>query len=55
MTLDAAAEARIQQAIDCGTYRDASEFVAHAVSLIATENDFLLRNKEALLESMAQS
>jgi Arc/MetJ-type ribon-helix-helix transcriptional regulator len=55
VTLDAATEARIQQQIDSGNYRDPAEFVAHAVSLIATENDFIFRNKEALLERLDES
>jgi len=55
VTFDAATEARIQQQIDCGNYRDPSEVVAHAVGLIATENDFFLRNKEAMLERLEES
>ncbi len=37
VTLDAATEARIQQEIDRGTYRDASEVIAHALALLDDE------------------
>jgi Arc/MetJ-type ribon-helix-helix transcriptional regulator len=51
ITLDAATEQRIQRQLDRGAFREPAELLAHALDLVeaeATEEDWLLRNKEAI-------
>ncbi len=59
LILDPATEQRIQREIDLGHYRDPAEVIAHAVSLLEAEEQWLLHNKaainERLDESMAQA
>jgi Arc/MetJ-type ribon-helix-helix transcriptional regulator len=47
LTLDAATEKRIQREIDLGHYREPSEVIARAVAMLADEEEWLLRNKDA--------
>ena len=58
LTLDAATEQRIQREIELGHYRDPAEVIARALDLLDAEEEWLLRNQEALNqrldESMAQ-
>ena len=58
LTLDAATEQRIQRVIERGHYKTPAEVIARALDLLDAEEEWLLRNQEALNqrldESMAQ-
>jgi Arc/MetJ-type ribon-helix-helix transcriptional regulator len=58
ITLDAAIEQRIQRQLDRGAFREPSELLAHALDLVeaeATQEDWLLRNKEAINADLDES
>ena len=59
ITLDPATEQRIQHQLSRGAFAEPSELLAHALDLVEAEEDWLLRNKQAiqthLKESFAQS
>jgi Arc/MetJ-type ribon-helix-helix transcriptional regulator len=55
LTLDPATEQRIQREIDLGHYRDPTEVVARAVSLLEAEENWLLENKDALNQRLEES
>ena len=58
LTLDPATEQRIQRALAQGPYRDPAELINHALNLFEAQEEWLLRNREAinarLEESLAQ-
>ena len=53
--LDAQSEQRIQREIDLGHYREPSEVIAHALTLLEAQEDWLQRNKEAINERLEES
>jgi Arc/MetJ-type ribon-helix-helix transcriptional regulator len=55
LTLDPATEQRIQREIDLGHYRDPAEVIARAVALLEAEQEWLLRNKEAINQRLDES
>jgi antitoxin ParD1/3/4 len=58
VTLDPAAEERIQRELERGHYREPAEVIAHALNLLQAEEEWLEISKSALnlrlAESMAQ-
>jgi Arc/MetJ-type ribon-helix-helix transcriptional regulator len=48
ITLDPMTEQRIQRQISRGAFAEPSELLAHALDLVEAEEDWLLRNKEAI-------
>ncbi|HEX4155928.1 MAG TPA: hypothetical protein VHY48_09970 [Acidobacteriaceae bacterium] len=48
LILDDATEQRLQRELARGTYRDPAELIAHALDLVAAEEDWLLRNRDAI-------
>jgi Arc/MetJ-type ribon-helix-helix transcriptional regulator len=59
ITLDLKTEQRIQRQLDRGAFREPSELLQHALDLVEAEEDWLLRNRDAidagLDESFAQA
>jgi|GEM_PF-5312303 len=55
LNLDPATEQRIQREIDLGHYREPAEVIARAVELLEAEEDWLLRNKEAIQAHLEES
>jgi len=59
ITLDPAIEQRIQKQLARGAFAEPAELLAHALDLVEAEEDWLLRNREAihagLNESFAQA
>jgi Arc/MetJ-type ribon-helix-helix transcriptional regulator len=66
LTLDPAIEQRIQRQLEQGSFRDPSEFIAHALDLVEAQQagdriddrameDWLLRNKEAINRGLDES
>jgi len=53
--LDSQTEQRIQRQLDRGAFREASELLAHALDLIEAEEDWLLRNGEAINADLDES
>jgi Arc/MetJ-type ribon-helix-helix transcriptional regulator len=48
ITLDSATERHIQHQIDRGAYAEPAELIAHALDLLEAEEDWLLRNRDAI-------
>ncbi|HXE09713.1 MAG TPA: hypothetical protein VN612_17545 [Acidobacteriaceae bacterium] len=48
IALDSNTEKRIQRQLARGAFREPSELLAHALDLIEAEEDWLLRNREAI-------
>ncbi len=55
VTLDPAAEQLLQRELARGVYENPAEIIAHALDVIATEEDWLLRNKEAISADLDES
>jgi Arc/MetJ-type ribon-helix-helix transcriptional regulator len=55
LALDPATEQRIQRELDRGPYREPAELINHALDLLRAEEDWLLRNKEAINERLEES
>jgi Arc/MetJ-type ribon-helix-helix transcriptional regulator len=59
ITLDNTTEKRIQRQLERGAFREPTEVLAHALDLLEAEEDWLLKNREAiearLEESFAQA
>ncbi len=55
LVLDPATETRIQRELARGVYANSDELLAHALDLVASEEDWLLRNKEAINERLKES
>jgi hypothetical protein len=55
ITLDPVTEQRIQRQLDRGAFREPSELLAHALDLVEAEDDWLLRNREAINERLDES
>jgi len=48
VTLDPVTEERLQRELARGVYESPSELIAHALELVAAEEDWLIRNKQAI-------
>ena len=55
LTLDAASEKRIQRELDRGHYTEASAVIAHALALLEDQEDWLLRDKDAINQRLDES
>jgi len=55
LTLDPATEQRLQRELARGVYDDPAELIAHALELVEAEEDWLLRNKEAINADLDES
>ena len=55
ITLDPATEARIQKELARGIYASPDELITHALDRIAADEDWLLRNRDAINERLDQS
>jgi len=55
ITLAPATEQRIQRQLARGSFREPEELIAHALDLVEAEDDWLLRNKEAIKEALDHS
>lgn len=55
LALDPATEQRIQRELDRGPYREPAELINHALDLLRAEEDWLLRNKDAINERLEES
>jgi predicted transcriptional regulator len=57
LVLDPVTEARIQQALATGPFREPAELIAHALDLVEAEaaDDWLLRNKQAINAALDES
>jgi Arc/MetJ-type ribon-helix-helix transcriptional regulator len=55
LALDPATEQRIQREIARGPYREPAELINHALDLLRAQEDWLLRNKEAINERLEES
>jgi Arc/MetJ-type ribon-helix-helix transcriptional regulator len=55
LALDPATEQRIQREIARGPYREPAELINHALDLFRAQEDWLLRNKEAINERLEES
>ncbi len=55
LTLDPETEQLLQRELDRGVYKDPDELIAHALGIVAAEEDWLLRNKEAINADLDES
>ncbi len=55
LALDPQTEQRIQRHIDRGHFHDPSEVIDHALNLLDAQEEWLLRNNEAIGERIEQS
>jgi predicted transcriptional regulator len=55
ITLDPATEARIQRELARGIYATPDELITRAIDSIAADEDWLLRNREAINERLDES
>ena len=55
ITLDSAIEQRIQRQLDRGAFAAPDELLAHALDLLEAEEDWLLRNREAINAGLDKS
>jgi Arc/MetJ-type ribon-helix-helix transcriptional regulator len=55
LSLDHASEQRIQREIERGHYREPAEVVAHALALLADQEDWLLRDKTVINQRLDES
>jgi putative addiction module CopG family antidote len=55
VTLDPQLERRIQREMERGHYREPSEVISHALNLLDAQEDWLLRNRDAIDERLAES
>jgi Arc/MetJ-type ribon-helix-helix transcriptional regulator len=55
LALDPATEQRIQREIARGPYREPAELINRALDLLESQENWLLRNKDAINERLAES
>ena len=55
LALDPATEQRIQREIARGPYREPAELINRALDLLESQENWLLRNKEAINERLEES
>ncbi len=55
VTLDDTTEQLLQQQLARGVYATPAELIAHALSLVAAEDDWLYRNREAINADLDES
>jgi|GEM_PF-1265220 Arc/MetJ-type ribon-helix-helix transcriptional regulator len=55
LALDPATEQRIQREIARGAYREPAELINRALDLLESQENWLLRNKDAIHERLAES
>jgi antitoxin ParD1/3/4 len=55
LTLDATSEKRIQRELERGHYSEPSEVIAHALALMEDQEDWLLRDKDAINQRLDES
>ena len=55
LALDDQTQLRIQREIDRGHFREPAEVIAHALDLLESQEDWLLRNREAISERLEES
>jgi len=55
LTLDPATEQRLQRELARGVYANPNELIAHALDLVEAEEEWFLRNKEAINAGLDES
>ncbi len=55
ITLDPDTERRIQRQVDRGSFSDTRELLSHALDVVEAQEDWLLRNKDAINEGLDKS
>ena len=55
LALDPATEQRIQREIARGAYREPAELINRALDLLESQENWLLRNKDAIHQRLAES
>jgi Arc/MetJ-type ribon-helix-helix transcriptional regulator len=55
LTLDPETERLLQRELDRGVYKNPDELISHALGVLAAEEDWLLRNKEAINADLDES
>ena len=55
LTLDPVIEQRIQRELERGHFRTPAEVIEHALNLLESQGDWLLRNKDAINERLEES